>query len=372
MKREVNLLLISSIIDRTVLQGIYPLLPVLVSNTGVTKKETGIFMTVIYVSIFFGSLITPKMLKLHFSIIRVTIFISVILSLALIAMGFQNTFNMLLLTTSGVWFIAGIQQNLASILMSYISPSTTIGVNFGKLANTTLIGTIAGSFITGSLIKWLGTPLTFSLFAAALLSSKFFIIFLKVNSPTKTSKEEQNFQIKSPFLWLMLSINIGLMLTHIGRFCLSLTMKDNNIDIDKISRIFGWGALFALPMPYLFGYLSQKVNNKNLLISTLIAISICMLLLYKSDNWYEFVLISFLISVMAYCSTGVSQKLVYELYPLNHQSAAQSTLATSNWIAAISGFFWVAVASDFFTLHQVALIGLGLAIFATIFAFIKL
>ena len=371
-KKAINILLISSIIDRTILQGIYPLLPVLVSNTGATNKQTGIFMTVIYIAIFIGSVLTTKALKFNSSIINVVVLVSILLSISLFLMGIQNSFAVFLVVTSLVWFLAGINQNLTSIIMSYISPAQSVGINFGKLANTILIGTVIGSFLTGSLIKWIGQELTFLIFAIAFFLSKLLLVFIKVTKPQESIKDKQKFKINSQFIWLMLVLNIGLMLTHIGRFCLSLIMKDKAFNIEEISHIFAWGALFALPLPYIYGVLSQKISNKKLLISNLFAILLCMFLLFIGNNWIEYLLISFLISVMIYCSKGISQKLVYELYPLNQQSAAQSALATSNWIAAIFGFLWVGFSSDIFSLPQISLIGFVLALIAIVLGYIKL
>ena len=371
-KNGVNLLLFSSIIDRTILQGIYPLLPVLVSNTGATKKETGIFMTVIYVAIFIGSVVTTKALKLNSSIIKIAIIVSVLLSITLFLMGVRNNFMFFLIATSVVWFLAGINQNLTSIIMSYISPAQSIGVNFGKLANTVLIGTVVGSFITGSLFNWIGRESTFLIFGVAFLFSKIILVFVKVIKPEEKIIEEQKFKIKPKFIWLMLVLNIGLMLTFAGKFCLSLIMKDHNINIAEISHVFAWGALLALPLPYIYGVLSQKVSNKMLLMTNLIAILISMFLLFICSNMIEYILIAFFVSIMAYCSKGVSQKLVYEMYPLNQQSAAQSTYATSNWIAAIFGFLSVGFASDILTLPQISLIGFVLAAIAIVIGIIKL
>jgi predicted MFS family arabinose efflux permease len=371
-KRGVNILLVSSVIDRTILQGIYPLLPILVSNTGATKKETGIFMTVIYLAIFIGSVFTTKALKFNSSIIKVAIAISILLSVSLFLMGIQNNFTFFLIATSAVWLLAGINQNLSSIIMSYISPAESVGINFGKLANTILIGTVVGSFITGSLFKWIGQEYTFLIFAIAFVFSKLLLVFIKITKPKETIKDKQKFKINSQFVWLMIVLNTGLMLTHIGRFCLSLIMKDNNINIEDISHIFAWGALCALPLPYIYGVLSQKLSNKLLLITNLIAILCCMMLLFVCNNWIEYLLISFLISIMAYCSKGVSQKIVYEYYPLNQQSSAQSALSTSNWIAAIFGFLWVGIATDIFTLHQIPLIGFAIVLISIIIGIAKL
>ncbi len=374
MSREVNYLLASSLIERTVLQGIYPVLPVIVASTGANKKEIGLFMAIIYIAIFLGSVCSPRIIKTKFTVNTTAILIASFLAIFICIMGGMTKYEFLLSTTSVVWFIAGIQQNITTTLMSHITLPESAGLNFGKVANTVLIGTVIGGFLTSVMFDTVGQSMTFFIYGAAIVVSRLLVLCIKpinisVNSPIKS---EGKFKASKPFLWLAVAVNIGLMLTHIARFCLSLLMKESGQSVASISANFGWGALLALPLPYVYGRLSQTKPNRILLLTLLFAISICMFLLFSFNNSACFLITSFLISIMAYCSKGVTQKIVYKLYPLSSQVNAQSMLATTNWIAAIIGFVWVSIASDFFTLQQVSATGFVLAVLAAAIVYYKL
>lgn len=357
MKKSVFILLLVATVDRIVLQGIYPVLPVLVANLGASKRDTGIFMTVTYISIAAGSILTPRLLKRYPSVNRLSVFISVLSAIALYEMGVQATYWGMLVATSFFWFLSGLQINIYSIIMSYISSAEKVGRNYGLLANTTLVGAVAGGFLIGPLIHAWGNFHAFLAFAVATVASRLLMVVSDYDVVYAQHRYIGEFKF-TPRLWILLvSFNTGIMLSFMGRFNLSLIMKEYNYSLASISNIFAWGSLIVFPLPYVFGVLSQRVPGKRLLIVTLLCVTAGMLILYRATSYPAFICISFLICIMTYCSRGVPQKMVYDMYPLRQQTQAQSILTSSNWIAAILGFVLVSITSDIFSLQQVSLFG---------------
>ncbi len=367
MNRPVLILLLIATIDRVILQGIYPILPVMIADLGASARDNGIFMAVTYMSIAAGSYLTPRILQLYTSVSRLSIIISVFTALSLVGMGCGMGYFGFLIATSLYWFFCGVQINVYSIIMSYLSPPWKAGGNFGMLANTTLIGAVIGSFFIGPVIHHLGSLNSFLLFGGVtifarllMLRSGFDIVYARHNTHT------ERFKI-SPKLWLFLiTFNTGIMLSFMGRFNLSLIMKAHHYNIDAISYVFAWGALIVFPLPYLFGLLSNRVSGKLLLGVSLACVTVAMGLLYKQDSYFSFLAISFLICIMTYCSRGVSQKIVYDMYPIGQQKHAQSVLSSANWVAAIIGFVVVSITSGSFSLREISLISFLAGIVAVV------
>lgn len=357
MKKSVFILLLVATIDRIILQGIYPVLPVLVANLGASKRNTGIFMTVTYISIAAGSILTPLLLKYYSSVSRLSVFISLLTAVALYGMGVQSSYAGMLAATCCYWFLSGVQINIYSVIMSYISSAENVGRNYGLLANTTLAGSVIGGFLIGPLIHAWGNFYSFLFFGIATVASRFIMMLPDYDVVYAQYKYIGEFKITRRLWILLISFNTGIMLSFMGRFNLSLIMKEYNYSLGSISNIFAWGSLIVFPLPYLFGVLSQKVPGKLLLIVTLVCVTASMLILYKAVSYPAFICISFLICIMTYCSRGVPQKMVYDMYPLKQQTQAQSILTSSNWVAGIGGFLLVSVVSDVFTLQQVSLFG---------------
>jgi MFS family permease len=357
MKKQVPRLLFVATIDRIIIQGIYPILPVMIANLGTSKKDTGLFMTVTYIAVAAGSMLTPALLKRFPSVNRMTVIISLLSAVALIGMGVLSSFSGLLAATSAYWFLSGIQINVYSIIMSQISPPKNIGPNFGLLANTILVGSVVGSFSIGPLIQHWGMIYAFAFFGTITILSRLALVGAGFDYAYAATRQVSGFRINKKLWILLITLNVGIMLSFIGRFNLSLIMKDARSNIDDISYIFAWGSLLALPLPYLFGLLAKRYSNKALLFVTLCSIAASMYLLSVSHTFTSFLAVSFLICIMTYCSRGVSQKIIYDMYPLNQQTQAQSALTSANWIAAIAGFLILGITSGTLSLETLSLIG---------------
>lgn len=356
MNRSIEALLFTATVDRVILQGIYPVLPVMVASRGVAATNNGMFMAVVYVAIALGSWLTPRILELHPSVGKVSVVLSLLTGITLLAMGYSVSYPAFLLSTAAYWFLCGVQVNIYSVLMSFISPPERIGSNFGLLANTTLIGAVLGGLAIGPCIKMLGGHGAFLLFAVTTVATRLLLLLPQFDvAYARHSVKLAPLKISSA-LWLFLILfNAGIMLSFIGRFNLSLAMKDLHYDIDAISRLFAWGALAVLPLPYLFGLLSQRMPPKWLLVISLSSVTLAMWILYTSSSYSAFFWAGFLICIMTYCSRGVAQKIVYDMYSLAEQKRAQSLLASANWVAAIFGFALVSLLSSGLSLSVVSL-----------------
>lgn len=357
MNRPIAALLSVATVDRIILQGIYPILPVMIASRGASTGDNGLFMAVVYMAIAAGSWLTPRILRLHASVGRLSVMIAGFTAASLIAMGYAASYGSFLAATACYWFLCGVQINIYSILMSFISPSQHTGRNFGLLANTTLAGAIVGGLVIGPAIRHMGTQGGFMLFAIVTILARL-VILMRYFDVVYARYDVHTTRLSiSLSLWiLLLTFNTGIMLSFIGRFDISLLMKEAGYNIDAISRLFAYGALAVLPLPYLFGWLSQRIEGKWLLSLSLACTAIAMLLLYKPAGYVPFFWAGFLICVMTYCSRGVSQKIIYDLYPVEQQKRAQSMLASANWVAAIFGFVLAGATSAYWSLSAVSLV----------------
>jgi len=359
MNKGVVILLLVATVDRVILQGIYPVLPVMIADMGVPPSYNGMFMAITYVSIALGSYVTPRIMGYFSSVNKLSVFLSLITAMSLWGMGSSDGYMSFLFATCVYWFISGVQINIYSIVMSYISPPHKIGSNFGLLANTTLVGAVVGSFVLGPIIQQLGLYCSFVVFGIVSVIFRLVLFFTEYDSISaqQFTTTVSDFKISNKLWLLLITFNAGIMLSFIGRFNLSLIMKEQSYDIEHISYVFAWGALLVFPLPYLFGRLSERISNKLLLIISLLSVVIAMAILQKTTTYPGFLLVSLLICIMTYCSRGVTQKILYDMYPLSLQKHAQSVLSSANWVAAILGFVSISATSSWFSLQQVSMFG---------------
>jgi len=371
MNRSIIPILFFYLIERTVLQGIIPVLPVLATNISHNSTQASIYLSICYVSILIGSLLTDKISNLGVSIKILTLINSIPLCVLVGIIGFQKNILPLTIVTASAYFLIGLQLNFITIMVSHLSSPNKAGQNFGILNNMLLLGTVLGGFIIGPTVDAWGYKTAFVVFGGGLLLSYIPVAFVHIPPKEIVSKTFDKAILTPSFVWLLIIIGIGTMLTQVGRFCIVIDMKDKQMSLSNISYAFAIGTLIASPLPYLYGYLTGKVSNKLLLISTLISLVISFFILRFAATWQHFVSVIFLISIMLYCSKGVCNKICYELFPQERQATAQSWLATANWFAIIFGYGWVGFASDKLTVINVSMIGCVLAIGIVILGLIK-
>lgn len=332
----------------------------MIADLGANARDNSIFMAVTYASIAVGSWLTPRILDKFGAVGKLSMLLSLLTALSLLGMGACKSYWMLLIATSLYWFFCGVQINIYSIIMSYVSPSEKAGQNFGLLANTAIFGAIVGGFFMGPVIHYMGSFYSFLLFGALTVVARLVMLFPEFDIVyARNNSVKTNFRISARVWLLLIVLNAGIMLSFTGRFNLSLIMKEQHYGIDAISALFALGALLVFPFPYLFGLLSQRVSGKLLLSVSLLCVSVAMFLLYRYGSYSSFFTVSFLIGIMTYCSRGVSQKIIYDLYPLSEQKNAQSVLSSATWVAAIIGFLLVSVTSGHFSLQGVSLFSFG-------------
>ena len=364
MRGPVLKLLLVATIDRIILQGIYPVLPLLIAEKGANARMNSVFMAVTYLAIAMGSWLTPTIMSRFRSVSRLSMVVGLLTAIFLMIMGVSSGYYLFLLGTSLYWFLCGVQINVYSIMMSYVSTEADSGRNFGLLANTTLLGAVLGGFMMGPVLRFAGAVQSFAAFAIVSVLIRFVLMsgdFDKVYQRFATVPG--NFRTSARIWLLLIALNAGIMLSFTGRFNLSLMMRSGGYRVGEVSNLFALGALIVFPLPYLFGLLSQKISGKWLLMLTLLSVTGALFLLATTKGFGYYLSVSVLIGIMTYCSRGVSQKIFYDQFPIEEQKQAQSVLSSAGWVAAILGFLIVTVMAAGWSLEQVSAAGIviGLA-----------
>lgn len=248
-------------------------------------------------------------------------------------------------------------------MMSHFTAPNTAGQDFGLLANTTLVGAVVGSFFVGDWMHFAGQFWAFVGFAGLIVLSRLLFLFPNLDVSFHANHSVSTVRQRPTFgLWVLLvTLNIGIMLAFIGRFNMSLVMKQSGYSIGSVSRAFALGTLLALPFPWLFGIWEKRVPAIVLLSISISCVALALPLI-NGKHYYAYITAGFLMSIMTYCSRGVTQKLLYDEFPISVQRYAQSLLSTVNWVAAITAFAAIAILSLYFPAHIINWVGFAIGI----------
>ncbi len=341
-KRNIYILTVCSLILRLFVQGLLPVYPILIQNTGAKISQIGYFMAVMYVASLLGTLFSgyfvPKKIKpktfLLFTIIPI--------GLLLWLVGMQKGYFSLLTITFSLSFFSAANINANAILTGHYSTKGNLAKNFGWLGLSSILATLLGGLIIGSSIDNWGMETAFLLFAflftfvsASMLFAKNISVQSVSQAPNVSGKFSKQFA-----LFICSSILI-ILLIHVFKMSLSLEMKKTGFTLTDISMYSAYGTLLVLFVPQLFGYLDKKIKAQKLLIYCYVTTVLSFLLLLTGLHFITIVLAIACISILAYASRIPAMSLLYGWFNADIFPKAQTYYAATAWVAAIIGYLLV-------------------------------
>jgi MFS family permease len=103
------------------------------------------------------------------------------------------------------------------------------------------------------------------------------------------------------------------------------------------------GGIVSLPLPFLLGWLSDKVGRKAIMITSPLAGAACLLLLLVSRTLWQFSAVAVLNSIMA-VSISVGPAMVADVVRRERVGTGISLFQSSVWIGMIIGFSFTGIA----------------------------
>jgi DHA1 family tetracycline resistance protein-like MFS transporter len=139
-------------------------------------------------------------------------------------------------------------------------------------------------------------------------------------------------------LWMLILVNILVAITRFGTgFAQPLIMNKLNFDASAISSATAVSGLIALPLPFLVGWLSDRIGRRQLLIASYILTLLgAVLLISALDLWNFWLSSSFM--TLAAGTTGVANAFVADMAPPEALSTAMARFSATPWIAGIIGY----------------------------------
>ncbi len=340
--KNIYILTVCSLVLRLFVQGLLPIYPVIIQNTGAKVSQVGYFMAVMYVASLLGTLcsgyIVPKKINpktfLVFSIIPIGVMLWLV--------GMQKNYFSLLTITFGLSFFSAANINTNAILTGHYSTKINLAKNFGWLGLSSILATLLGGVIIGWSIDNLGMQTTFLLFAFIFIFFNSSILFAeKVYVQPVSQSLSASFRFSKNFILFICSSVLIILLIHVFKMSLSLEMKKAGYTLTDISLYSAYGTLMVLFVPQLLGYLDKKVKAYTLLIYCYITTVMAFLLLLTGLYTITIILAIACISILAYASRIPVMSLLYGWFNADTFPKAQTYYAATAWIAAIIGYLSV-------------------------------
>ncbi len=340
-RKQLASLFVCSLIPWVVGNGLLPLLPVYAVKLGADPTVAGLYLAFSYLAIALGALSAGWVSSRYRRKLPLIIASSVGIPLTWL-MGQANSVWALTILTALLWFCGGLGLALILILAGMSAGENERGRIFGILALTSGLGSVVGGLGVGWLVRNWGYTLMFTALAVFMLLWPLTALFLGEKEDKKPQHEEDVPRKTRPLgrsYFLLLSASI--MASIAGFFVLlirSLAMSDMGFGPLEISSTVVVGGLVSMPLPFLMGWLSDRIDRKTFLVLGYLSAFAALILMAVSSALWHFWLVLILQGIAVGCNSSVGNAWVTDLIPRESLGKGLALFGSTAWIGGIMGF----------------------------------
>ena len=340
-KKQLLALSLCSIVPWTVGFGIIPLIPVYANKLGATAVISGIWLSLAYIAMATGSIITGW-LSDRFQRRKKLLIIAGLLSIpATWSMGLTtNIWLLAVFMAIMCFFLGGMAVALITTMAGLFAGESERGRVFGIIQMTVSMGALIGGSITGPIADRWGYPTMF--FVLAVICAILPIVSLSLEDkilPREKSKKTKTQVSMGGYFWiLIIAQTLVTIVFFVGHLTRSLAMTDLGFPSAAISRVVAVGGAVTLPFPFLVGWLSDKFGRKRLLALCYLAGIIGIISQTISISWWHFCLATILLAFAPRVGGGVGSALVSDLVPKESLGMGIAFFQACGWAAGVIGW----------------------------------
>lgn len=336
--RQLLLLAVLNVGPYFIGNSLLPLLPLHFGELGAPVADSGLYLSLIFAALMFGSL-AGGWLSSHTNRRKPVLTTATTVSIgALLLLTQATSLSALLLLTMLIWLAGGLTITSVTILAGLHAPPNQRGRVFGTIGVTVGLTQFAGGMIAGPVVEQASFTDLF-LLVAALQIAPLIASFLVDDSVKATAPQPSTTGRRSlsPGYWLLL---VATFLVYVVNFSIvlgrPLAMHEAGFDAAAISSTGAVAGLVGLPLPFAMGWLSDRMGRRSLLALGWVLFASGMLLLAFAQSliayWLSAVLMAGMMSTISLASA-----LVADLVRHSYLSSALSRLSAIPWLGAIVG-----------------------------------
>ena len=314
-------------------------LPVYALRLGANEVGAGIYLSLSFVAVSVGVLLSGW-LSNRFQRRKLTLILCAVLGVpAIFLMGQVGSIELLTLFTMLSWFIGGMTNATINILTAIHANPASRGQIFGIMATTLALGQVIGGFASGMIVEHWGYTTLFTVVAIAWLIPILCGLALDDHILSSTNKEQtvQTARVNGS-LWLLIGANVLASITNFSAgLARPLLMDRMGFDAPAIASAVTVSGLVTLPLPFVVGWLSDRISRKQLLILSYALSGVGALVMITASQLWQFWFAASTFALVAGL-VGVGLAYVTDLVPAEGVGSALAYFSATPPLAAVIGY----------------------------------
>lgn len=289
-RKQLIALFVSDLAPFAVANALLSLLPIYVRRLGVNSSATGFYLAIVFVSLVLGTLISGWLSGRFRRHKRFIIWANLLSAPAVLMMGQAENIVALTLFTCAVWFMGGIQITMVNILMGLHAGEGRRGRNFGVLGIAPVLAGLVGGLSAGPVVNHGGFAALFVTCALLYVLAVPMTLMLeeRTAAPKSGRKAASPVTMSTGFMLLFAAsalVSVANFVTGLSR---PLLMDMLDFDPAAISSTVAVSSAFNLPLPFVMGWLSDRLGRKPVLVLCYLGVAMGVAALGMSTTIWHF------------------------------------------------------------------------------------
>lgn len=342
------------------------LLPIYITQLGANETTNGIVLALQFFALMTGTIL-GGWLSDRFQRRKATMLIAGLVNIpAIMLMAVAPNLMILTILIMLVGCMNGISMSMVNTLTGLFADESSRGQTFGIIGSTLAFGALFGGLIGGPIVDAYGFPALFIFGGVLAILHPIAALFVKDKIVKVESTKSTLNNIKYlgfAFFTLFLASNLAYITPYIGALGRPLVMDILGFDSTAVSSTTAVSGGVSLVLTWVAGWLSDRMNRKNLMVACYVANMLGMLLLSQADTLWQFQ-ISTALLLGVNVSLAVGSALVTDIVKAEVLGVGLSLFYATAWIGGVVGYSLTGVAIQSYGAISTFLIGAILPVIA--------
>jgi MFS family permease len=322
--------------------GIAPLLPLYALKVGASQAVAGWYTAFTFLCLVAGALLAGRqggmLQRRTFMVILMLLVMPLIVLMGRISAVWQ------LITLTGIsWLFGGCMLTGINIIASRHAAETERGRVFGVIGVAISAGSVIGGLGIGALVDRFGYPTMFDVVAGCWVLVPAALMLLPqvpVERISSASGPERSTRPVAPIgsaaIIFLAAQLVAFIANGAGQLDRSLLMDARGFSASAITSTLVVGSLVVLPVPFILGWLSDRIGRRTVLIACYVCGAGSLVLLIVSSVLWHFWIVGVLLAVLG-VSVSIGPAFIADLVPPAGVATALSLFQAAFYLGTIGG-----------------------------------